>query len=170
MTGKQSHGWTFDHNFYGLDPSTFPVDEMDKAIIGLLMKNSRISFTEIAKKLDVNESTIRRRIESLVQKEVIKGFTVCLSNSTLDSGVRAYVYIKVDTLALDEIVSYLCSSVHSLSVYRIVGTYDVVCEVVFNSMNELHTYYDALFKRSAVQDIMVNIVVNSYKSLPLVIG
>jgi DNA-binding Lrp family transcriptional regulator len=55
-------------------------------------------------------------------------------------------------------------------VYRIVGAYDVVSEVVFNQMNELHEFYDSLFKRPAVQDIMVHIVVNCYKELPLVVG
>jgi Lrp/AsnC family transcriptional regulator for asnA, asnC and gidA len=84
--------------------------------------------------------------------------------------VRAYIYIKVDTPALDELVEYLIECPNSLSVYRIVGAYDVVCEMVFDTMGELHKCYDDLFKRSAVQDIMANIVVNCYKQLPLLIS
>ncbi len=170
MTKKKIPSWKFDHNFYGLDPETFPVDAMDQKIIGILIENSRISCTEVAKTLGVNESTVRRRIGSMMKKGIIKGFTVCLSNPTVESGVRAYLYVKVGTPFLDEIVEHLCESEHSLSVYRIVGAYDIVSEVVFNQMNELHQFYDSLFKRNAVQDIMVHIVVNCYKELPLVVG
>nr|NIV28512.1 hypothetical protein [Anaerolineae bacterium] len=51
-----------------------------------------------------------------------------------------------------------------LSVNRIVGAYDVVCEMVFKSMNDLHRFYDALFKQTVVRDIMAHIVVNCYKT------
>ena len=74
-----------------------------------------------------------------------------------------------DRPALDEVVQFICDSPSSLSVYRIVGAYDVVCEMIFGNMKELHLFYDSLFKRSAVQDIMAQIIVNCYKGLPLVV-
>ena len=49
MTKKRIPSWKFDHNFYGLDPETFPVDDTDQKIIGILIENSRISCTEVAK-------------------------------------------------------------------------------------------------------------------------
>jgi Lrp/AsnC family transcriptional regulator for asnA, asnC and gidA len=169
MMQKRDLSWRFNHNFYGFNPSAFPIDELDQRIIELLLENSRMSNTEIAKAVDVNESTVRRRIELLIQNDIICGFTVCLNNPNVESGVRAYIYAKVDTPSLDEIVEVLCDSENSLSVYRIVGPYDVVCEMVFNSMNDLHKFYDDLFKKSAVHDIMAHIVVNCYKGLPLII-
>ena len=159
--------WKPNHNFYGFDPANLPIDEIDQQILGLLLENGRASNTEIAKVLDVNESTVRRRIDSLIQRDIIKGFTVCLHNPKVQSRVRAYVYIKVDTPALDELVDDLCNSEHTLSVYRIVGQYDIICEVVFDGMSELHRFYDGLFKRSAVHDIIAYIVVNCYKDLPI---
>ncbi|UCC92246.1 MAG: Lrp/AsnC family transcriptional regulator [Thermoplasmata archaeon] len=155
------------HGLPGVDLETLPIDELDQRILGVLLENSRVSNTEIANRLDVNESTVRRRIEALVNKEVISGFTVCLNNPAIDEGVRAYIYVKVDTPALDEVVDDLCSNAHALSVYRIVGAYDVVCEMVFDTMNELHRFYDDLFKRSIIRDIMAHIVVNCYKSVPI---
>lgn len=169
MSGRRPFAWKVDHNFYGFDLETFSIDELDRMILGLLLENSRMSNTDIAKAVGVNESTVRRRIESLVSKGIIRGFTISLHNPDMVSGVRAYIYIKVDTLAMDDVVQSLCESKNSLSVYRIVGAYDVVCEMVFNNMNELHRFYDNLFKRSAVQDIMAHIVVNCYKELPLVV-
>ena len=170
MPNERGLVWKVEHNFYGFDPETYPIDELDQKIIGLLLENCRKSNTEIAKHIGVNESTVRRRIDTLVSKGIVKGFTICLNNPITDSGVRAYIYVKVDTPTLDEVVDFLCTSTHSLSVYRIVGAYDVVCEMVFDTMGELHKFYDTLFKRPAVQDIMAQIVVNCYKELPLIIS
>ncbi len=167
MPKKKVPLWKYEHNFYGFDPDTLPIDDLDKRIVSLLLENSRMSNTDIAKSLEVNESTVRRRIESLVQQEIIKGFTVCLNNPNVETGVRAYIYIKCDTPALDELVEHLARSRNTLSVYRIVGPYDIICEVLFSNMAELHNFYDNLFKRSSVHDIMAHIIVNCYKFLPL---
>jgi Lrp/AsnC family transcriptional regulator for asnA, asnC and gidA len=170
MVSEKIPGRGLDHHIFGFDPETLPIDELDQRILQVLLENSRISNTEIAKRLQVNESTVRRRIEGLVNKDVIKGFTVCLNNPNVEQGVRAYIYVKVDTPALDQVVEDLCGSTHASSVYRIVGEYDVVCEMVFGTMNELHRFYDDLFKREVVRDIMAHIVVNCYKSIPMSIG
>lgn len=167
MVSDKIPEWSSGHNLYGFDPETLPIDELDQRILQELLDNSRISNTEIAKRLEVNESTVRRRIESLITRDVIKGFTVCLNNPNMDRGVRAYIYVKVDTPALDEVVEDLCDSPNAISVYRIVGAYDVVCEMVFNTMSDMHIFYDELFKRSVVRDIMAHIVVNCYKAIPM---
>ena len=167
MGSKRIPEWKQDHNFFGLDPEKLPIDELDKQVLCILLENSRMSNTEIAKRLSVNESTVRRRIDSLVSRGIIKGFTVCLCNPDTKAGVRAFIYAKIETLALDDVVKGLCDSVNTLSVYRIVGPYDVICEMVFDTMGELHRFYDDLFKRSEVQDIMAHIVVNCYKVFPL---
>jgi len=49
------------------------LDELDKKIIKILLKNARTSFTEIARALNVSEATIRKRIKKLEEKGVIKG-------------------------------------------------------------------------------------------------
>ena len=167
MVSDRVPAWGSGNNLFGFDPGTLPIDELDQRIIEILLENSRMSNTEIAKQLEVNESTVRRRIERLINRNVIKGFTVCLNNPDMDRGVRAYIYVKVETPSLDEVVEDLCSSPNAISVYRIVGAYDVICEMVFNTMSDMHHFYDELFKRSVVRDIMAHIVVNCYKALPM---
>ena len=159
-----------EHNFYGFDTSNYPLDEADRRILDILIDDGRTSNIEIARTLGVNESTVRRRMDSLVERGIIRGFTVRIGNPRLQTGVRAHVFLKVDTPAIDEIVQVLCGSEHTLSVYRVVGQYDIVCEVVFDTMAELHRFYDSLFRRTTVQDLMAYIIVNCYKSLPLLVG
>jgi DNA-binding Lrp family transcriptional regulator len=161
---ERSEQRTPRHDFLGIDLRTIPLDEIDKGILEALVRNSRTSNIEIARMVGVNESTVRRRIESLENRGIIRGFTVQLGTTKSRTGVRAHIFLKVDTSAIDEIVQALCESENTLSVHRIVGQYDIVTEVVFDTMGELHSFYDGFFKRSTVQDLMAYIVVNCFKT------
>jgi len=44
------------------------IDEIDKKIIEFLQEDGRMPFLEIAKKLKLSESTIRKRVENLKEK------------------------------------------------------------------------------------------------------
>jgi len=47
-------------------------DETDSRIIGLLRQNADLSYTEMAKRLRLNESTLRKRIITLRSKGIIR--------------------------------------------------------------------------------------------------
>jgi len=50
------------------------LDNLDKGLLRLMNKNGRMSYVELANKLDVSPDTIGYRINSLMKKKVITGF------------------------------------------------------------------------------------------------
>ena len=50
----------------------------DKMLLQLLNENSRISYSELARKLKVSESTLRYKVFGLVKKGIIKRFTIAV--------------------------------------------------------------------------------------------
>ena len=59
------------------------MDNLDLSIIEFLSKNSRTPFMQIAKKLKVSESTIRKRVANLENSGIIKKYSVVLEPSKL---------------------------------------------------------------------------------------
>ena len=59
------------------------LDETDKGILGILKDNARIPFLEISKKLQISESTIRKRVANLENSGIIKKYSVVLEPSKL---------------------------------------------------------------------------------------
>lgn len=49
------------------------IDTKDQTILELLEKNARISYMEIARKLEISETAIRKRVKKLEEKEIILG-------------------------------------------------------------------------------------------------
>ncbi|AGK61197.1 Transcriptional regulator [Archaeoglobus sulfaticallidus PM70-1] len=52
------------------------IDEIDIKILNILKENSRISFTEIAKNLNITRQTVKSRIERLEKDGIIKRYTI----------------------------------------------------------------------------------------------
>jgi Lrp/AsnC family transcriptional regulator, regulator for asnA, asnC and gidA len=72
------------------------IDDMDLKIITLLEKNGRIPNTELARKLKISETTIRKRIKYLIDNELIK--VVAIRNrAKLGYTTNGNIRIKADT-------------------------------------------------------------------------
>ena len=70
------------------------MDKLDLNIVELLLKNSRTPFVQIAKKLKVSESTIRKRVSNLENNVVIKKYSLVVDTGKI--GVENVALIGVD--------------------------------------------------------------------------
>ena len=71
------------------------MDKLDLGIIGILSKNSRTPFMEIARRLKVSESTIRKRVSNLEKKEVIKKYSLVIDTGKIGFDNVALIGIDV---------------------------------------------------------------------------
>lgn len=51
-----------------------PLDELDRQILHLLQLDARSSNTDIAREIDVTGTTVKNRIENLLQQGIVRGF------------------------------------------------------------------------------------------------
>jgi len=68
------------------------MDDLDREILGLLRRDARTPYTEIAEKVGTSEGTVRNRVQHLVEEGVIERFTV----ATRTGNVRGMVELDVD--------------------------------------------------------------------------
>ncbi len=73
-----------------------PVDETDRKIIAVLDRDASLTHKEIAKRLGMNESTVRKRITTLKEKKVIKHY---IQIDTTQIGLRTEASLGVDVEA-----------------------------------------------------------------------
>jgi Lrp/AsnC family transcriptional regulator for asnA, asnC and gidA len=112
------------------------LDSLDRKIISELETNARQTNGEIASKLNSSEPTIRRRIERLLNEQVIKIVAVA-TPFQLGYGVVAILGIQVDHKHLDSIEEALSAMQEVRFAGITLGTYDVVVEAWFHSNEEL---------------------------------
>ena len=72
------------------------MDKLDLNILEMLSKNSRTPFMQIARKLKVSESTIRKRVSKLEENGIIKKFSLVVDTNKI--GFSNMALIGVDVL------------------------------------------------------------------------
>ncbi|MGG1571710.1 Lrp/AsnC family transcriptional regulator [Fictibacillus sp. NRS-1165] len=116
------------------------IDQLDKGIIKLLSKDGRMSFTEIAQRLNVTEKTVRSRYNNLVESNILEVVGV-VNPISLGVKVGSIIQISVvpprmeDTIrTLQDIAGIrfitLTSGEYQLLVQANVRHYEEITEIV----------------------------------------
>jgi Lrp/AsnC family transcriptional regulator for asnA, asnC and gidA len=113
------------------------IDELDRKILGLLQENGRLTFTEIAQKLRLSESTIRKRVQALQERGVIKKFNVEIDPAKIGLNTVAIVGIDVDPPKLLEVAQKLCELKEIRCVATSTGDHMIMTEIWTKDGREL---------------------------------
>ncbi|MDJ0270124.1 MAG: Lrp/AsnC family transcriptional regulator [Aigarchaeota archaeon] len=126
------------------------LDELDHAILEILKKDSRKSFTEIGSQLNLSEGAIRRRVKSLIERGVIKAFTIEVERG---HHVRAFTFLSVDpSVPTPKVADALTKIAGVETVYEITGEYDAVALISVPSMQELNKCIEAIRNIEGIRD------------------
>lgn len=77
-------------------PSDSIIDEIDRAIIGLLQGNARITNVEIARQVEMAPSAVLERIRKLEDRKFIQGYSTRLNPGELGFGLLAFVFVRTE--------------------------------------------------------------------------
>ncbi len=71
------------------------IDALDKKILRMLKDNARIPFTKIAEDLKVPDTTIHFRINKMLKKRIIRGFSTLVDPRAFGYSTASMVKIKI---------------------------------------------------------------------------
>lgn len=107
------------------------VDEVDRQIIRLLQRNGRTSNTDIARALDVTETTIRKRIARLLDQDLVNIVAVPTPRA-VGMTMSAIIGISVQLPSLQAVSERLVAYPEVRYAGVATGRYDVIVEAFFN--------------------------------------
>ncbi|MFB0562813.1 MAG: Lrp/AsnC family transcriptional regulator [Candidatus Lokiarchaeia archaeon] len=80
------------------------IDETDEKLINILSEDSRKSFKEIADELGLSVITVRKRVQRLIDEEIIKKFTIELNPEMFGNRITSLVTIHPAAHRQNEII------------------------------------------------------------------
>jgi DNA-binding Lrp family transcriptional regulator len=126
------------------------IDETDEKIIRILQADSRRAFVDIANEIGLSESAVRRRVKNLVDRRIIKRFTIELAASDKTS---AMTLISVASTADTSAVSNHLMKLNGVKVvYEITGQYDIVAIIAAPAISDINNCIDDIRKIDGVSD------------------
>ena len=111
------------------------VDDMDAHILEFLQRDARTPITEIARKVQLSDVAVRRRIERLVREEVIT-FRAHVDPLKIGFSVWAMVWIQAEPRLLDSVAQQVARMPGVFLVCLGTGEFDIYAVAVFRSAQE----------------------------------
>ena len=142
------------------------IDKLDLKIIRSLNKNARKSYRDISEEIDVSDTTVRKRIQGMIESGVIKQFNVLLDYHKIGRIIKAFIGIRIRPPQLQVVVNNLKDNPDVQVLYRTTGNVDLFVEVIFGDMEELNTFLESELNIEGITGTEVNIVIGPYKRCP----
>ena len=120
------------------------MDEIDTALIGLLVENARMPVASLAKHLNLARSTVQARLDRLEHTGVIKGYTVRLGDKMRSERLRATVLLQIDPMKLPAVLARLKALPEARAVHTASGRFDLIAILSSQTTETLDTALDAI--------------------------
>ena len=73
------------------------LDELDQKIVQLLIKNARLSYSDIGKEVGISRVAVKARIQALEKKGVIEEYTTIINPQKISGAISCY--FEIETLS-----------------------------------------------------------------------
>lgn len=111
-------------------------DELDRKIIKMLQVNGRLSNTEVARALNITETTVRKRIASLLDDRLMTIVAVPTPEAA-GLSLSAILGVSVDLKSIHEVADTIRTYREVRYVGMSAGRYDLVVEAFFADQQAL---------------------------------
>ena len=138
-------------------------DATTKQILGLLRKNARMSYKEIATKIGKPESTVRDRIKKLEAAGIIRGYTAILDRTALGLACSAFVVAAVENDRVGEVTRALLEMPNVLQVHHTSGGKRLVFLVAAKDFEDLQAFLGNGLSKLRLKDEEVIVILKSFR-------
>ncbi len=146
------------------------MDDVDTAILRSLIKNSRISLSQMSKEIDVPDATISNRLKKL-ENEVIKRYTVILDWQKIGLSITTIIIIQTESEKHESVKEELSKLDEVSEVYSVSGEYDILIKVWVRDIGDLNKLMNTKIRSiDGVEDLTEMIVMERVKEemVPLI--
>jgi Lrp/AsnC family transcriptional regulator for asnA, asnC and gidA len=129
----------------------FRLDEVDHKILDMLIDNTRIPFTDIAKKLLISAGTVHVRVKKMEDAGIIKGSSLTLDYQKLGYSFIAYVGVFLQNTSQTQFVLERINEIPNITVAHITtGKFNIFCKI--RAKNTTHAK-DIIFKIDDIEGV-----------------
>jgi DNA-binding Lrp family transcriptional regulator len=129
------------------------MDQTDSQILRMLKADSRMSFVDLGKRLDLTEGAIRARVAKLLREGVIRRFTIESKDE-----VKGVVMVATSRAVSTTKVSDAIRALGVYHTYEISGNFDIICFVEAESIEEVNIMVEKIRALDGVTDTSTSLV------------
>ncbi|WP_445492419.1 Lrp/AsnC family transcriptional regulator [Niallia sp. 03133] len=143
----------------------FKLDKIDQAIIGLLHENSRLSYTDIGKHVEISRVAVQMRINTLMEQGIIEKFTTVINPTKIGITVSAFFNVDVEPKHLEHVADLLSNETCVTSLYHMTGPSKLHMHGIFKDNQEMEEFLtEKLYPIKGIVSVDSQLLIKRYKS------
>lgn len=131
------------------------IDKIDRNILKELKKDSRLSFAEIGRKINLSPSSVRDRIIKMEDDGLIKKYSVVLEEKKLGNDLEVFLLIKVFHGNLKQFLKFVPKVDEIESAHRITGNHNLLLKLTLKDQLHLQRVIDQLMHFGDTQTMLI---------------
>jgi len=120
------------------------IDEIDLKLISVLKNDSRMSFVDLGKAINLSPSATRGRLQKMEDNGIIKKYDIQIDYKLLGYDVEAFILIKVFHGKLKTFLNAINNFQEVMEAHRITGNLNVHLKVIVKNQLHLQKVIDQL--------------------------
>ncbi len=145
----------------------YKLDNIDRKIIEMLLKNARMPAKEIAKEVFLSSPAVSARIKNLEKNDLITGYHAQVNPVLLGYHIKAFINLEVEPRQKKEFYPFVQAIPNVIECNCVTGDYSMLIEVAFRSTVELDHFINELQQFGRTKTLIVFSTSVEHRNLPL---
>ena len=142
------------------------LDDLDQKIVQLLIKNARMSYSEIGQQIGISRVAVKMRVQALEEKGIIEEYTTIINPQKISGAVSCYFEIETKPEYLMEAAEILRENDTITQIYRVTGKSRLHVHAVASSHEEMEALVSQIIDQlPGVTECSCNMILSRIKDI-----
>lgn len=142
------------------------LDDIDKKIISLLTENSRMSFVDIGKEVNLSRVAVKTRIDALEENGVIEKYTIIVNPQKINDSISAYLEIELEPIHFKEATALLKNSEIVTKIYHITGESRLHVHTIASGHDEMEQFMNGIaYQLPGLKRLRCDVIMSRVKDI-----
>lgn len=143
------------------------MEDLDRQIVGLLSRDGRMSYTDLAKATGLSTSAVHQRVRRLERRGVIKGYAAVVDAEAVGLPLTAFISVKpLEAGAPDDTPERLADLAEVEACHSVAGDENYILKVRVGSPSELETLIGIIRAKAGVSTRTTVVLSTPFESRP----
>ncbi len=122
------------------------IDEKDNAIINLLLKDARMSYSDIGEQIGLSRTAVKNRISALEESGLIGGYRVIVNPQESPEMMTFVVNIETEPAHFENAKKVFAEAAETVTLIQTTGNCHLVAICVSEDMKTMRNFVNDIYK------------------------
>ncbi|WP_195269751.1 Lrp/AsnC family transcriptional regulator [Eubacterium sp. 1001713B170207_170306_E7] len=142
------------------------LDETDQQIVNLLIKNARMSYSDIGEAVGLSRVAVKARISALEERGIIEEYTTIINPQKISGAISCYFELEMEPSRFTEVVALLDQNDLVTQIYQVSGKSKLHVHAVAAGNEEMDDFLSrVIYALPGIREMSCNVILSRIKDI-----